>query len=69
MSEGLPGSPGPTLQRIYDELEPHERETVTIRLLDGSSAERLALILRKHGHRVSASTIRTYRRSLMEAPL
>ncbi|MFI9205318.1 hypothetical protein [Streptomyces sp. NPDC053048] len=67
MSEGLPGNPGPTLQRIYDELEPDERESVMIRLLDGSSAERLALVLRKHGHSVSASTIRTYRRSLLEA--
>ncbi|MFF4528209.1 hypothetical protein ACFY1P_02955 [Streptomyces sp. NPDC001407] len=67
MNEGLPGNPGPTLQRIYDELEPNERESVVIRLLDGSSAERLALVLRKHGHTVSASTIRTYRRSLMEA--
>ncbi|MEV0437811.1 hypothetical protein AB0I84_00655 [Streptomyces spectabilis] len=66
MSERLPGNPGPTLQRIYDELEPDERESVAIRLLDGSSAERLALVLRKHGHRVSASTIRTYRRSLTE---
>lgn len=67
MSEALPGNPGPTLKRIYDELEPDERESVMIRLLDGSSAERLALVLRKHGHTVSASTIRTYRRSLMEA--
>lgn len=66
MSEALPGQPGPTLQRIYDELEPDERESVVIRLLDGSSAERLALVLRKHGHHVSASTIRTYRRSLQE---
>ncbi|MFF4701123.1 hypothetical protein BLA24_26015 [Streptomyces cinnamoneus] len=66
MSEGLPGSPGPTLQRIYDELEPDERESVMIRLFDGSSAERLALVLRRHGHAVSASTIRTYRRSLQE---
>ncbi|MFB8020033.1 hypothetical protein ACFC36_15905 [Streptomyces rubiginosohelvolus] len=66
MSEALPGNPGPTLQRIYDELDPAERESVVIRLLDGSSAERLALVLRKHGHRVSASTIRTYRRSLTE---
>ncbi|MFE7480046.1 hypothetical protein [Streptomyces sp. NPDC057552] len=67
MSDALPGNPGPTLQRIYDELEPAERESVVLRLLDGSSAERLALVLRKHGHHVSASTIRTYRRSLTEA--
>ncbi|MEU7030023.1 hypothetical protein AB0A60_25500 [Streptomyces sp. NPDC046275] len=67
MSEALPGQPGPTLTRIYEELEPDVRETVVLRLLDiGSSAERLALVLRKHGHTVSASTIRTYRRSLRE---
>ncbi|MER7109663.1 hypothetical protein [Streptomyces sp. NPDC000229] len=63
----LPGAPGPTLKRIYEELEPDVRETVVLRLLDiGSSAERLALVLRKHGHTVSASTIRTYRRSLRD---
>ncbi|WP_371671201.1 hypothetical protein OG985_28430 [Streptomyces sp. NBC_00289] len=62
----LPGSPGPTLKRIYEELEPDARETVVLRLLDGSSAERLALVLRRHGHTVSASTIRTYRRSLRD---
>ncbi|MFG2209967.1 hypothetical protein ACIQK6_23985 [Streptomyces sp. NPDC091682] len=66
MSEPLPGSPGPTLTRLYGELEPDVRETVLIRLLDGSSAERLALVLRRHGHTVSASTIRTYRRSLRD---
>ncbi|MGW1558288.1 hypothetical protein ACWCQ1_17460 [Streptomyces sp. NPDC002144] len=66
MSDPLPGEPGPTLKRLYEELEPDVRETVLVRLLDGSSAERLALVLRKHGHRVSASTIRTYRRSLRD---
>ncbi|MFK0099264.1 hypothetical protein [Streptomyces sp. NPDC091040] len=67
MSESLPGQPGPTLNRIYEELEPDVRETVVLRLLDtASSAERLALVLRRHGHAVSASTIRTYRRSLRE---
>ncbi|WP_405978889.1 hypothetical protein [Streptomyces sp. NBC_00158] len=67
MSEALPGDPGPTLTRLYEELEPDVRETVVLRLLDiGSSAERLALVLRKHGHSVSASTIRTYRRSLRD---
>ncbi|MEV3858503.1 hypothetical protein AB0J38_29835 [Streptomyces sp. NPDC050095] len=67
MSEALPGQPGPTLSRIYEELEPDVRETVVLRLLDNTaSAERLALILRRHGHAVSASTIRTYRRSIRE---
>ncbi|MCZ4086228.1 MULTISPECIES: hypothetical protein [Streptomyces] len=66
MSEALPGAPGPTLTRLYEELEPDVRETVLVRLLDGSSAERLALVLRRHGHTVSASTIRTYRRSLRD---
>ncbi|MGW3336234.1 hypothetical protein ACWDCL_01970 [Streptomyces sp. NPDC001009] len=67
MSEALPGKPGPTLKRIYEELEPDVRETVVLRLLDiGASAERLALVLSRHGHSVSASTIRTYRRSLRD---
>ncbi|MGP3686269.1 hypothetical protein ACTVZO_16440 [Streptomyces sp. IBSNAI002] len=66
MSEALPGNPGPTLTRLYEELEPDVRETVLVRLLDSSSAERLALVLRRHGHAVSASTIRTYRRSLRD---
>ncbi|MEU2111494.1 MULTISPECIES: hypothetical protein [Streptomycetaceae] len=66
MSEPLPGEPGPTLKRLYEELEPDVRETLVVRLLDGSSAERLALVLRRHGHTVSASTIRTYRRSLRD---
>ncbi|MFG2850896.1 hypothetical protein ACGFZ9_09520 [Streptomyces mirabilis] len=66
MTEPLPGEPGRTLKRLYEELEPDVRETVLVRLLDGSSAERLALVLRRHGHTVSASTIRTYRRSLRD---
>ncbi|MFF4244280.1 hypothetical protein ACFYY2_07370 [Streptomyces sp. NPDC001822] len=66
MSEALPGEPGPTLKRLYEELEPDARETLVVRLLGGSSAERLALVLRRHGHTVSASTIRTYRRSLRD---
>ncbi|MGV9312565.1 hypothetical protein ACWDR0_10255 [Streptomyces sp. NPDC003691] len=64
---GLPGEPGPTLARICEELGPDVREAVVLRLLDHTaSAERLALILRRHGHSVSASTIRTYRRRLRQ---
>ncbi|MEU5433798.1 hypothetical protein AB0G73_10515 [Streptomyces sp. NPDC020719] len=66
MTETLPGTPGPTLKRIFDDLGPVEQSTVSLHLLGGTSAERLALILRRHGHKVSASTIRTYRRSLRQ---
>ncbi|WP_411120625.1 hypothetical protein [Streptomyces sp. x-19] len=66
MTEALPGNPGPRLQRIWQALGPREREAFERHLLEGTAAEDLVWILDRYGHRVSASTIRTYRRRLRQ---
>jgi hypothetical protein len=65
----LPGSPGPVLQTIFDKCDPVERTALRNHLVGFTSAEWLAECLRTEGHKVSASTIRTYRRSLSEVAL
>ncbi|MFE9254008.1 hypothetical protein [Streptomyces sp. NPDC006879] len=60
----LPGIPGPSLDRIWASLGERERDLFFDHLFGGTSADWLATTLRKHGHDVSATTIRTYRRSL-----
>ncbi|MFG2996276.1 hypothetical protein [Streptomyces sp. NPDC048340] len=66
MSGSLPGSPGPRLQAIWQALDLREREAFERHLLQGTAAEDLVWILDRYGHRVSASTIRTYRRRLRQ---
>lgn len=60
----LPGTPGPTLAVIWEALSPQERAALRAHLLGDTSAEWLAATLTKFEHRISASSIRTYRRSL-----
>lgn len=60
----LPGTPGPTLQGLLNALLPPERAALEAHLLGGTSAEWLSLVLTNYGHRISATTIKTYRRSL-----
>lgn len=62
----LPGEPGPTLFDIYAAMTEEEQEAFAPHLLGQTSADWLASILRIHGHDVSATTIRTYRRSLRQ---
>jgi hypothetical protein len=61
---GLPGSPGPTLEGIWVQLGDEAREALLPHLIGETSADWLSATLCKHGHYVSASTIRTYRRAL-----
>lgn len=63
MSE-LPGDPGPTLIDIWSALSDEERDAFVPHLVGSTSADWLADVLRTHGHTISASSIRTYRRSL-----
>ncbi|GFH34890.1 hypothetical protein [Streptomyces pacificus] len=62
----LPGSPGPRLTAIWEALDDREREAFERHLLQDTAAEDLVWILGRFGHRVSASTIRTYRRRLRQ---
>ncbi|GAA0967299.1 hypothetical protein [Actinocorallia libanotica] len=62
----LPGAPGPSLLAIWGALSPSEREALAPHLVGETSADWLANLLRKYGHDVSATTIRTYRRALRQ---
>lgn len=62
----LPGSPGPRLQAIWDSLAEPERAALLAHLAGATSADFLADLLGRHGHTVSASSIRTYRRSIRQ---
>ncbi|MFF9644704.1 hypothetical protein [Kitasatospora aureofaciens] len=66
MTSALPGRPGPRLQSIWEALGGAEREAFERHLLQDTAAEDLVWILERHGHHVSASTIRTYRRRLRQ---
>lgn len=60
----LPGTPPPALAGVWGDLAGLERDALLPHLLGGTSAEWLANLLSTHGYRISASTIRTYRRAL-----
>lgn len=62
----LPGTPGPTLLAVWEALTAEERLVLGAVLQGDAPAEWLAEVLRACGHQVSATTIRTYRRSLKE---
>ena len=63
----LPGTPGRRLRAAYDAMTEVTRAAFRPHLLGDTSAEYLAGWLTRHGTPVSASTIRTYRRSLRQA--
>lgn len=63
----LPGTPGPSLARIWGELDEETRRALGPHLLGETSADWLSAVLKKYGHAVSASTVRTYRRALRQA--
>ena len=60
----LPGTPGPTLEGVWQGMDEVTRSAFLSHLLGGTSADWLAGVLKKHGHQVSATTIKTYRQSL-----
>lgn len=62
----LPGPAGPRLQAIWSALSGDERRAFERHLMNDTAAEEIAWILGRYGHRVSASTIRTYRRRLRQ---
>lgn len=62
----LPGDPGPTLFDIYAAMKETEQQAFAPHLLGHTSADWLSSVLRTHGHDVSATTIRTYRRALRQ---
>ena len=66
MSSALPGEPGPTLAAIWDRLTEGEQYALALHLLGETSADWLSTTLRKFGHDVSATTIRTYRRAIRQ---
>lgn len=66
MSSALPGEPGPTLRAIWERLTEGERYALAKHLLGETPADWLSITLRKFGHDVSASTIRTYRRAIRQ---
>ncbi|AWY07609.1 hypothetical protein SEA_YOSIF_45 [Streptomyces phage Yosif] len=64
----MPLPPGsPALDTIWDKLGDRERDLFFDHLMGGTSADWLATTLRKYGHEVSASTIRTYRRAVRQS--
>ncbi|MCD2462484.1 hypothetical protein MBT42_02810 [Streptomyces sp. MBT42] len=62
----LPGDPGPTLTDIYAAMTEGEQAALAPHLLGETSADWLSTTLRRFGHDVSATTIRTYRRALRQ---
>ncbi|MFD7259294.1 hypothetical protein [Streptomyces sp. NPDC059874] len=62
----LPGDPGPTLHDIYAAMTEAEQGAFAPHLLGETSADWLSSTLRRAGHDVSATTIRTYRRALRQ---
>ncbi len=64
MNPHLPGIPGPKIRDAWDRMDERRRAAFRPRLLGSTSAEYLADWLTRAGTPVSASTIRTYRRSL-----
>jgi hypothetical protein len=60
----LPGNPGTRLQSAWNAMNEPTRAVFRVHLLGDTSAEYLADWLGRSGTAVSASTIRTYRRSM-----
>jgi hypothetical protein len=66
MSANLPGAPGRRLRAAWDAMTDPVRVAFAAHLLGDTSAEYLAGWLTRAGTPVSASSIRTYRRSLRQ---
>ncbi|MEU7905909.1 hypothetical protein [Actinoplanes sp. NPDC049118] len=64
MTPDLPGTPGPKLRDAWTAMNTDMRAAFLPHLVGGTSADYLADWLTRNGTPVSASTIRTYRRTL-----
>src|SRR4051812_48807863 len=62
----LPGTPGPAVAGVWGQLVAQEREALLPHLTGSSSADWLSSVLREVGLPLSATSIRSYRRSLRE---
>lgn len=63
----LPEPVPPVIARALDRLTPTERELVEHAIEDGyATAELIAIALTEAGHPVSATTVRTYRRTIID---
>jgi len=65
-SPTLPGTPGKALTAIWNRLTATDRNALLPHLIGSTPAEWLASVLSDKGYAISASTIRTYRRSLRQ---
>ncbi|MDH6462029.1 hypothetical protein M2302_002204 [Micromonospora sp. A200] len=63
----LPGKPGKKLVEAWESLDADYRAAFYPHLIGETSAEFLSDWLARKGHAVSASTIRTYRRSIRQS--
>lgn len=66
VSAPLPGTPGPALQALWEALTAQERDAFLPHLIGNTASEWLAQILAAHGHKIGATTIKSYRRSLRQ---
>lgn len=64
MNTDLPGNPGPRLRAAVDAMSEPTRRAFLAHLIGATSAEYLADWLTRAGTPISASTLRTYRRTL-----
>lgn len=60
----LPGTPPQVIARVWGDLSALERDAFYPHLVGHTSAEWLADTLTAQGYKISATSIRTYRRSL-----
>lgn len=60
----LPGNPPALLERIWGDLSGFERDVLFPHLVGHTSAEWVAHTLTENGYKISATSIRAYRRSL-----
>jgi hypothetical protein len=66
VSEALPGTPPPSLDQLWGNLSPRQKAALLPHLTGNTSADWIAQTLTIGGHRLSASTIRTYRRAIRQ---
>lgn len=62
----LPGTPGPSITALWEALTASERHALKPHLIGSTSAEWVADVLRSSDLVISATSIRTYRRSLRQ---
>lgn len=61
----LPGNPPAVIARVWADLNDLERDSLLPHLIGHTSAEWVAHTLAENGYKIGATSIRTYRRSLV----